>query len=59
MTRSPIQAKLDTIQQQQTRLSAALEYNCYLGEEFLAKLSMDIETQLQELNAMLELTDHR
>lgn len=48
------QAKLDSIQQLQTRLSAALEHNCYLGEEFLAKLSMDIEAQLQELAVMLE-----
>ncbi|MGB7414582.1 MAG: hypothetical protein WA902_10275 [Thermosynechococcaceae cyanobacterium] len=54
MTHPSAQDKLDTIQKLQTRLSAALEYNCYLGEEFLARLSMDIEAQLQELGTMLE-----
>jgi hypothetical protein len=54
MTDPLTQAKLDSIQKLQTRLSAALEHNCYAGEEFLAKLSMDIEAQLQELAVMLE-----
>lgn len=54
MTTPSPKAKLDTIQRLQTRLSAALEHNCYAGEEFLTKLSMDIEAQLQELAAMLE-----
>ncbi len=57
MTDCSAQTKLDSIQTLQTRLSAALEHNCYLGEEFLAHLSMDIEIQLQELRGMLEPTD--
>ncbi len=58
MTPSSTKAKLDSIQHLQTRLSAALEHNCYNGEEFLAKLSMDIEAQLQELAVMLDQPAH-
>jgi hypothetical protein len=59
MTDPSTQAKLDSIQKLQTQLSAALEHNCYAGEEFLAKLSMDIEAQLQELAIMLEMPASR
>lgn len=59
MTYTPCaQEKLDAIQRLQTQLSAALDHNCYLGEEFLAKLSMNIENQLQELEVLLATPKH-